>query len=94
MPPKRRNIEASLQVGAANASQSSNVEFPPGKQKRQRREVPRYRFQKELSASPSPPPLDKASDEGGGGQAKEVATGVVSVEARPSILDAEESDYD
>lgn len=56
--------------------------------------MPRYRFQKELSASPSPPPLDKASDGGGGGQAKEVATGVVSVEARPSILDAEESDYD
>lgn len=90
MPPKRRNIWASLQAGTAGAGQSSNVESPPGRQNRQRRKRPRYGFRKELTASPSPPPLDKVDEES---QLKEVATDVLIAEVRPSALDAEEPDY-
>lgn len=43
-----------------------------------------------MTASPSPPPLDKVDEES---QLKEVATDVLIAEVRPSALDAEEPDY-
>lgn len=77
IPPKRRNIEASHQSGTTGAGQSSNVESPPtGRQKKQRRDNTRntrYGFRKELSASPSPSPSDKATE-------IEAQPGVVSID--------------
>lgn len=85
MPPRKRNLEASLQAAAAGAGQSSSSNKSPiaGRQKRQKKEPIRYGFRKDLIKSPSPPHVaEKLADDGA--QAREVIADLTVEEVRPA----------